>query len=225
MPVLSVNAQPYYYEIAGEGFPLLLASGLGETISAWEPLVPLLGEICRVIACEYRGSDVPQQAVEQCRSTFPGPDLAALLDALEVERLYLAADPTAAATALHFALQAPTRLEGVVLLGGFEDEAALAAPARRTGERREEVDTVALADRLHAMTVPTLLLVGDQSPQHLRQSERLAAHLPHCSRVVIAEAGAVPHREQPRRCGHAMMHFLIHCERQRHLVRGASLLL
>jgi pimeloyl-ACP methyl ester carboxylesterase len=125
--------------------------------------------------------------------------------------------------ALAFALHASARLEGLFLIGMPEDSATLAlsrsdAPHRMAG-------TTAGADGLSTLAVPTLILVGDQIPQQRQCAAALAAHLPRGQIGVIVGAGYAPHHEQPRRLGHAMMDFLIHCERQRNLVRGASLLL
>jgi len=116
--------------------------------------------------------------------------------------------------ALHFALQHPERLEGLVLLGAHA--AALdIAPG-----------VMSLAARLHDITVPTLVLIEDQGHAALPYVEILAERLPRCTRVVVSDsilagsAGALA-----LRLGHAMMRFLLHCERQRNLVRGASFLL
>jgi pimeloyl-ACP methyl ester carboxylesterase len=82
-----------------------------------------------------------------------------------------------------------------------------------------------MTERLSEIIIPVLILVGDQEPSHLRQAELLAQHLPQGKRVILPGAGQIPHHKQPRQLGHAMLDFLMHCERQRNLVRGASFLL
>jgi pimeloyl-ACP methyl ester carboxylesterase len=217
MPILTVKGRQCHYEITGEGFPLLLSAGGQGTIADWREIMPLLGELCKTIAYEYCG--IASTACQAGRTLW-AEDVAALLEALGAERLYLAALGPTAQMALAFALHAPTRLEGLCLIGMSEDPATLVlsrAPHRMAG-------TTAGADDLSTLAVPTLILVGDQVPQQRQRAAALAARLPRGQIAVIAGAGCAPHHEQPQRLGHAMLDFLIHCERQRNLVRGASLL-
>jgi pimeloyl-ACP methyl ester carboxylesterase len=218
MPILTVKGRQCHYETTGEGFPLLLTTGGQGTIAEWREIMPLLGELCKTIAYEYCG--IASTACQADRTRW-AEDLTALLEALGTERLYLAALGSTAPLALAFAVRAPTRLEGLFLIGMSEDPATLAL----SGVPHHTADTTAGADGLSTLAVPTLILVGDQVPQQRQRAAVLAARLPRSQIAVIAGAGDAPHHEQPRRLGHAMLDFLIHCERQRHLVRGASLLL
>ena len=53
MPSLLLNGRPCAYTTAGEGFPLILVPDAGGTLSDWAQSMPLLGELCRVVAYEY----------------------------------------------------------------------------------------------------------------------------------------------------------------------------
>ena len=194
--------------------------------------MPLLGELCRVIAYEYH---------EEGRSHAGGPHpspgavdmLGMFLEVIGLERVYLASQSVGWPTALYFALQRPEGLEGLVLIGAHT----------------MEMDTVrgvmALQARLHAMTVPTLVLLEGQVHAAFPCAEVLTQRLPRCTKIVVSDAGATvsahasvlrthegaalplsPAVSVPAlQLGHAMMRFLLHCERQRNLVRGASFLL
>jgi pimeloyl-ACP methyl ester carboxylesterase len=199
MPDLTVNNQQLTYLTEGDGFPLILVPDCQGTRSDWHRPLPLLGELCRVIAYEY------------CQPHSPAPptdllveDLRTVFAVLSVERAYLAGYAGGGQTALHFALRYPACLEGLLLVG---------MPG-------------ALPDApLHNLTVPTCVLVGAEAPTHLTGATLLTTQAPHCTKRVIPAAGTTPLREQPLAFGHAMMDFLIRCERQRNLVRGASFLL
>jgi pimeloyl-ACP methyl ester carboxylesterase len=132
--------------------------------------------------------------------------LTAFLDALTVERAYLAGYAGGGQTALHFALHHPKRVEGMLLVGSHSPEESL-------------------AEFLSQTAIPMVQLVGGNTPTALATAHLPTAQLLRCSRIVIPDAGTAPHREQPLRLGHAMLEFLLHCERQRNLVRGASFLL
>ena len=188
------------YTTAGEGFPLILVPDSADAMVDWAQQMPLLGELCRVIAYEAGSS-------QQRMSWSYDADLDTLttvLDALMIERTYLAGYANGAMAALHTALQSPARVEALLLLG--MDDA---------------VQTLALTE----LTVPTCIFVGANCPSHRATATRLGTQIPHCATITIPGAGAIPHQEQPWSLGHAMMDFLIHCERQRNLVRGASFLL
>jgi pimeloyl-ACP methyl ester carboxylesterase len=62
MPTIPVNDTHLYYEIHGEGQPLLLIHGLGSSTRDWELQVPEFAKSHRVITFDLRGhgrSDKP----------------------------------------------------------------------------------------------------------------------------------------------------------------------
>jgi len=207
MTEVSVQGVRFSYETAGDGFPLVLAPG---PQGVWTPYVPLLGELCRTIAYAWHElEEVPQHT-----SARAADILGTFLDGLGLERVYLASQAVGWHMALHFALHYPGRLEGLVLIGA----------------RDVETDAVrglmSLATPLHDITVPTLVLIEEQVRASLPYAEVLAERLPRCTRVVVSDSTPSPPSGVPAlRLGHTMMRFLLHCERQRNLVRGASFLL
>jgi hypothetical protein len=199
MPYLTVNNQRLTYITEGDGFPLILVPDGQGSRADWNRPLPLLAELCRVVAYEYCEPRSPTHPTDLLVE-----DLRTVFAVLSVERAYLAGYAAGTQTALHFALRYPACLEGLLLIGMHG--ALPAAP-------------------LHNMTVPTCVLVGSEAATHLTCATLLTTQAPHCTKRVIPAAGTVPLREQPLALGHAMMDFLIRCERQRNLVRGASFLL
>jgi pimeloyl-ACP methyl ester carboxylesterase len=200
MPILTVNTRQCSYISEGDGFPLLLTSGPLEPRAVWEPLMPLLGELCHTTAYAYcHPVSAPAALLTD--------DFVALLDLLGYERAYLATAHSA--LALHVALHAPERLEGLVLVGTAEAE------GRANGDRGHG----------HTLPLPMLHVVGEHAVSSGGHTDRIGSHLPHSRQIIVPDAGEAPHHEQPRRTGHAIMRFLTQCERQRTLVRGASFLL
>jgi pimeloyl-ACP methyl ester carboxylesterase len=188
MPTMMLHNSPVTYVVEGEGFPLVLAPEPQGTMDLWSAYIPLLGEMCRTIA--YTPALRPDA-------------LRLFLDALRLQRLYLASPLQSWPTALQFALSAPQRLEGLLLVD-----------AGSTPAEDGDVDRT-YEGQLPHMLVPTLILTGT-APAHAAVAI-LGRMLPHCTAV------AVPGADLQR--GHAMMRFLLHCERRRNLVRGASFLL
>ena len=204
----------FSYETTGDGFPLVLAPGPQGRRDIWSQYMPLLGELCRTIAYECHEEEQGPQHGEPHTSTSTADTLGTFLEVLGLERVYLASQSVGWPMALHFALQRPECLEGLVLIGAHN----------------VEMDTVrgvmSLQPRLHEMTVPTLVLLEEQVHTVLPSAEVLAERLPRCTKIVVSDATISPSASAPAlRLGHTMMRFLLHCERQRNLVRGASFLL
>ena len=202
MPRLQLPDGPLIaYESTGDGFPLILLPGPAG-IAAWLPHMPLLGELCHVIACE--GCE-PHLATE----FFP-----ALLNALRLERVYLASPAPAWLPSLEFASRHPDALEALLLvdLPGSEAEGPPLAPA--------------LTASLSGMTLPTLILLANATSPARPAADWLSTCLPHCHAVTLPIQNQPDLPKAPRRqFPHLMMRFLLDRERHRNLVRGASFLL
>jgi len=164
----------------------------------------------------YTGHDLVQvlPAEGLHSSTRAAEMLGTFLDLLGLERVYLASQAVSWHMALHFALHYPGRLEGLVLLG------------TRDVETHTLCSFTALEARLHAITVPTVVVIEAESRAALPYADLLTESLPHCTKFVVSDTIPAASSGMPAlRLGHAMMRFLLHCERQRNLVRGASFLL
>jgi pimeloyl-ACP methyl ester carboxylesterase len=221
MPVLTVHGKQLSYHLAGEGFPLILVPDAGGVVQDWAAALPLLAELCRVIVYEY----VQQQPVAHlpAASDDPVDDLVALLQALHIARAYVAGYAGGGDVALQLALRDPSRLEGLLLINPAD-------PVVRHSQGRETPHPAGPPDAppgpsVSSLSVPTLVMVGAAESERLAGMTWLTAQLPHCVHTVIQGAGVAPHREQPLLLGHAILAFLMQCERQRTLVRGASFLL
>jgi hypothetical protein len=199
------------YETAGDGFPLVLAPG---PQGVWSPYIPLLSELCRTIM--YTGLDLAEVfSTEGLHSSARAAEmLGTFLDLLGLERIYLASQAVSWHLALHFALHYPGRLEGLVLIGAHDVATD------------EVCGIMSLEARLHAITVPTLVVSEAEALAALPYADFLAGRLPRCTKLVVSDATPTAMSGIPAlRLGHAVMRFLLHCERQRNLVRGASFLL
>jgi pimeloyl-ACP methyl ester carboxylesterase len=201
----------FSYETVGDGFPLVLTPGVP---GVWEPYLPLLGELCRTIT--YIGHDLVDVPSPEGRgpSQRAAETLGIFLDVLGLERVYIASQAVHWPMALHFAVHCPGRLEGLLLVGTSE------------GARHELDDIMSFEAHLPTISVPTLVVIEAASSAALPYVDLLAERLPRCTRLIIADATSAASSHSPAlRLGHAMMRFLLHCERQRTLVRGASFLL
>jgi pimeloyl-ACP methyl ester carboxylesterase len=209
MAEVSGKAVHFSYETAGDGFPLVLAPG---PQGIWSPYIPLLGELCRTIM--YTGHDVREVPLPAGLhpSARDAGMLGMFLDLLGLERIYLASQAVSWPMALHFALHCPERLEGLVLIGAHNVTT--------------DVVRSVISLEAHLPAIPTPTLVVGEAEALAPYADLLTERLPHCTTLVGSDVTPAASSGIPAlRLEHAVMRFLLHCERQRNLVRGASFLL
>lgn len=103
----------------GDGPPLLLLNGGLMTYAAWEPLAVPLARSVRLIRCDFRGQllspgDPP--------ATLDGhaADLAALLDALQIESAHVVGASFGALVGIVMAARLPSRVRSLVAINATE---------------------------------------------------------------------------------------------------------
>ena len=119
MPHLEANGQRLYYEVHGEGEPLLCVMGLSADTLSWTLQVPAWAERYRTIIFDNR--DVGQSS--EASGEYEVPDMAAdalaLADALELDRFHLLGVSMGGAISQEIALAAPERVLTLTLCVTF----------------------------------------------------------------------------------------------------------
>jgi 3-oxoadipate enol-lactonase len=136
-----VSSVEVAYEIAGreDAHPLVLSDSLGSTTAMWDRQVPALADRLRVVRYDHRGhgrSPVPPEPYDLADL---GADVLALLDRLELERVYWCGLSLGGMVGMWLATNAPERIDRLVLcctaakLGPPEMWADRAATVRAQG--------------------------------------------------------------------------------------------
>ncbi|MGE3538875.1 MAG: alpha/beta fold hydrolase [Candidatus Tectimicrobiota bacterium] len=201
MPVAQVNGVDLYYEVAGAGFPLLLAHGYCTSISLWQHQLQLLTQRYRVVAYDARGHGLSSAPAGKAHYTLDHlvADMHALLQHLGLPQAYIAGHSMGGATTAGFAARHPEMVRAALICNidaGQQpsDPAAdaTAAAARQRGlelvRERGMVDYARqqIADR----TVPRFIL--ESEAEQLRFVTRYA-HQPLHGYLGVGEA--LPWRE------------------------------
>ena len=122
---VQTNGQELYYELHGEGPPLVLVMGIGYDSSLWTlAQVPVLSTQFQVILVDNRDAGRSSKARHPYKIADMADDLAGLLDALGIQRSHLLGLSMGGMIAQEFALRHGDRLDRLVLAGTG------AAPAR-----------------------------------------------------------------------------------------------
>src|SRR5512134_3467298 len=119
------NGQELYYEIHGDGPPLVLVMGIGYDSSLWTlQQVPVLSTRFRVVILDNRDAGRSSRARYRYTIADMADDVAGLLDALDIHRTHLLGLSMGSMIGMEFALRHADRLDRLVLAGPG------AAPAR-----------------------------------------------------------------------------------------------
>lgn len=115
MTYVNVNGLNMYYEVHGDGFPLVLLHGGVLTIdTSFGNLVPEFAADRKVIATELQGHGHTADIDREVDFKYLASDVAGLLDHLGVERADLFGFSLGGGTALQFALDYPDRTRKLV---------------------------------------------------------------------------------------------------------------
>ena len=118
--MLMLNDIELYYEVHGDGPPLLLVAGLASDVSSWQTVLPALSEHFRVIVVDNRGigRSVPEDAPVSV--DLMADDCAALIDHLGYGPVYVLGHSMGGFTALNLAARYPEKVRKLVIAASGE---------------------------------------------------------------------------------------------------------
>lgn len=119
-----LNGVTYYYEIRGEGPPLLVLHGGLGNIDMFEPALPILGKDRMIIAVDLHGHGrTPLGKRSTISLEDQGDDMAALLDKLAIGQADVFGYSFGAGVAFRLAVQHPGKVKRLALVSaGFAND-------------------------------------------------------------------------------------------------------
>jgi 3-oxoadipate enol-lactonase len=139
---IHANDQTLYFEVHGDGPPLVLVMGIGYDATLWTlAQVPALSEKFQVVIFDNRDAGRSSRASEPYAIADMADDVAGLMDALDVTRAHVLGLSMGGMIAQEFALRHAGRLDRLVLTG------CGAAPARVTLDPIRTWNWVKAADK------------------------------------------------------------------------------
>jgi pimeloyl-ACP methyl ester carboxylesterase len=217
MAKVNVNGCDFYYEIHGQGDPLVLIMGLRRNVEWWYRQIPALSQHFQVIAFDNRGAGRSDMPVMEYSIRLFADDTAGLMDALGISNARILGISMGGYIAQELALNYPAKVKSLVLgcTGCGGDRAILMSPERmerftankglkpeeilrkdmdiyfsddfvdQHPEKIEEFIEISMryyqpadaffrqydaclrhdcGDRLHNLSIPTLIMTGDDDP-------------------------------------------------------------
>lgn len=265
MPRVTINDVGIYYEVTGQGFPLVLCHEFAGDYQSWNTQVRYFSRRYQVITYNARGyppSDVPTQ-LEAYSQEQAVEDLHGLLLHLRINQAYVAGLSMGGSVALNFGFSHPEAAKALVVAGTgtgsanpeefrrevaaladrFESEGMEVMAEESRGRTRlpflrkdsrgwEEFKTM-LADHsslgsaltfrgvqgkrpsvfdqqthLRGLTVPTLILCGDEDEPCIDASVFMKRNIPSAGLMMLPQTGHTLNLEEPDLFNRAVMDFL-----------------
>lgn len=115
MPYAKVNNINMYYEIHGDGEPLVLISGLGASAVVWEPIIPIFSRDYKVIVFDNRGVGRTDAPVMTYSMEMMADDISGLLEKIGIKQAIIYGTSMGGAVAQFFAIRHPQKVIKLIL--------------------------------------------------------------------------------------------------------------
>jgi aminoacrylate hydrolase len=115
VPIASVAGGEIYYEQAGQGEPLVFASGLNGVGRYWKPQVALFSQHFRVITYDQRGTGQSDRIQREFSLDQMAEEVVGLMDALKISKAHLVGMSTGGAIGQTIAIVHPERVMKLAL--------------------------------------------------------------------------------------------------------------
>ncbi len=183
-----------YYEVTGDGEPLVLSHGAGGNHAIWFEQVAFFSRRYKVITWDQRSFGNSSDDAGRHHPEAFAADLLALLDHLGIDRAHLAGQSMGGWTTARFALDHPERVRSVILAdttGGFATAAARADYERLvSGEARTEAAQWIADGRIDQPAMRSFLYgqissLNGQRPTDIGQALFAADYTPRASALTM----------------------------------------
>jgi pimeloyl-ACP methyl ester carboxylesterase len=121
MPTAEVNGAQIYYEVQGDGPPLLLIPGLGTGGGYFKLSEPLLRRSCKTILVDPRGIGRSDKRDADFVAETWADDFAALLDHLKLAPAHVLGSSHGGCMAMAMADRHPDKFRSLILVGAFAE--------------------------------------------------------------------------------------------------------
>jgi 3-oxoadipate enol-lactonase len=121
MPMLDINGTNLYYEVSGQGPPLLFLHGLGSCSQDWEFQVAEFSKNYQVITVDLRGHGRSAKPPGPYGMEMLAADVAGLLQALRVESAHVVGLSLGGGIAFQMALSFPSLVKSLVVVNSAPD--------------------------------------------------------------------------------------------------------
>ena len=119
MPFVRANDIEIYYEVHGEGVPIVCVGGLGTDISLWKDYIKPLSKDYKVILFDNRGGGQTEAPEIPYSIEMMAEDIVALLEALHIPSAHFIGHSMGGAIVMQLCIQHRDKVRKAVIAGSF----------------------------------------------------------------------------------------------------------
>lgn len=230
---VALNGIKLYYETYGQGEPLLLLHGNGQSISAFNGQIPELARHYQVIAVDTRAQGQSTNGKQTLTYDLFADDMSALLTALNIPAAHVVGWSDGGNTGLSLALHHPQQVKKLVTMGAnlWADTLAVTAATLKEVHKGKTMTTLLYplspqmrkmhrlmvllldyprmkATDLAGIAAPTLVLAGEHDLIQDAHTRLIARSLPHGQVHIFPGLTHYAPRENPAMFNAAVLEFL-----------------
>ena len=230
---VAINGIKLYYETYGQGEPLLLLHGNGQSISAFSGQIPELAKHYQVIAVDTRAQGQSTTNGQTLTYDLFAEDMSALLTALHIPAANVVGWSDGGNTGLSLALHHPQQVKKLVTMGAnlWADTLAVTAATLKEVRQGKRMTTLLYpfnkqfrqmrplmvllldyprmkATDLTGIVAPTLVLAGQHDLIQDAHTRLIAASLPHGQVQILSGLTHYAPRDNPAVFNAAVLGFL-----------------
>jgi len=155
VPKVKVNDIQVYYEVRGEGFPLVMITGLSGNTDWWDPrVIRGLSKNFKIVLFDNRGAGRTDVTDRECTIRLFADDTAGLMDALRISRAHVLGVSMGGMIAQELALNYPEKVEKLVLCSTTCGGAKSLPPSQEVLDVLTADASVLSAEEVARMVVP-----------------------------------------------------------------------
>jgi pimeloyl-ACP methyl ester carboxylesterase len=220
-----VNGINLYYEIYGDGEPLLLLHGNSQSIKDWQYQIPEFSKYYQVIVPDSRAQGKSGDSSDSLTYGLMAKDMKLLLDGLNIDKCEVVGWSDGGNIGISMALEYPDKIKKLVTVGAnYKIDSTVVSSATLEllrNDLKEETDLKQkkliklmlnhpnlTEAQLSKIAAPTLVMAGEYDEIKIGHTKKLANAIPKSSLEIVKETGHfIPH-ENPELFNFLVMKFL-----------------
>jgi pimeloyl-ACP methyl ester carboxylesterase len=196
MPKVKVNDIHVYYEVKGEGFPLVMITGLSGNTDWWDPrVIQGLSKNFKIVMFDNRGAGRTDVTDRECTIKLFADDTAGLMDALKISRAHVLGISMGGMIAQELALNHPEKVEKLVLCSTNCGGAKQILPAQEVLEMLSADQSGLSAEEVARVAVPLCYTTDfiDNNPDYVELMIRQILKAPISNEAYKRQLNAIMH--------------------------------
>ncbi|MHA1914585.1 MAG: alpha/beta fold hydrolase, partial [Promethearchaeota archaeon] len=161
-----------YYEITGEGDPLLLIHGLGSSTRDWEEQVPVFSTKYQVITIDLRGHGKTDKPKGPYSIKMFAEDIAELLNILEIKLVNVLGISLGGGVAFQIAVDFPDLVKSLIIVNSTPEVRVDSFKQKREFIKRTIIIKLVGMKKMGEVLAPRLFIKPEMEDKRLKLIER-----------------------------------------------------